>query len=75
LQRDRVDIFLPSDVSNDPVPTRLISDLRDRLRTTGDEGDLSAAPDEVPNERQSQAGRSSCYSYAKCFEVAIGCHC
>jgi hypothetical protein len=49
LQCDRVHIFLAPDVAEDPRRARFISDLPDRLGIPGDEGDVSAAPDEAPN--------------------------
>jgi hypothetical protein len=49
LQRNRVDIFLPPNVADDPVPTRLGGDLLDRRGLAGDESDMSAAPNKAPN--------------------------
>src|SRR4029078_11116697 len=49
LQCDRVNIFLPPNVGDDPVPTRLSGDLLDRRGIAGDEGDMGTARNKVSN--------------------------
>ncbi len=74
LQRQRIDVFLASDVADDAARASLLGDLLDGRGGAGDEGDTSASGGKEPDKGETQAGRPARDGDAKRFEISIDRH-